>query len=431
MADMKPENLGETLSAYLDGELDAADTARVEQLLRDDRSVRDQLAVLRRTVELVGALPRHRAPGGLAEDLQSRLERSELIRGFSEPTASSRPQRTRLMGILSTAAVLAFVAGGMWFMALDTPDAGPIEGSALRSAKVDPGAPEDGGLVREKTASSRLKKRLGNRAKRNGATELLASATLEQKLAAGMGMASVPGHAFDNEPVRLRLTSTDARSGRAITSRLLSRLAKMGAIDAAFAPERRSADGARVASLFYRGKAHQNFGEGGGTQILVRASPRQLNELLRDVSRESKTLSSVRLSSGPLVVHGLAGVRGALAWLAANGEFAGDPLGALASVLGVDRAAPASRKEAETDDLAPSGSRPRLLLEAAARRPGGPGEATSPRASRRARRSGKRKTRTASAGHAAASSSTDGDAESYITLVIEIAHAPSAPSAPR
>ena len=49
MGDVKPEQLGETLSAYLDGELDAADTARVERWLRDDPSVRDQLAVLRRT----------------------------------------------------------------------------------------------------------------------------------------------------------------------------------------------------------------------------------------------------------------------------------------------------------------------------------------------------------------------------------------------
>lgn len=442
MADMRPEHLGETLSAYLDGELDAEGTARVEQLLRDDRSVRDQLDVLRRTVDLVVALPRHRAPGTLAEDLQAHLERSELIGGFAEPTASPEPRRTPLVAILSTAAVFAFVVGGMWFMALNKPDAGPIGGSALRSIEADltqndrladARTPEDRGLARKQPALSREKKRLGNRATRNGSNGLLASATLEQKLAAGMGIVSVPAHAFDNEPVRLHVTSTDTRGGRTITSRLLSRLAKMGVIDAASAPETRSADDARVASLFYRGKAHQNFGEGGGTQILVRASLRQLNELLREISREAKAVSSVKLSSGPLVVHGLPGVRGALAQLGAKGEFAGDPLGALASVLGVERSTPETEADTGANDLATPGSRTGSPAAAATPRPTESGEAPGLKTSRRSRRSAKRITNTASVSSPAASPSTDGDAESYITLVIEIAHAhaPSAPSARR
>lgn len=438
MADMSPEHLGETLSAYLDGELDAQGAARVEQLLRDDRSVRDQLAVLRRTVELVGALPRHRAPDSLAEDLQARLERSELIGGFPEPTASPEPRRTPLIAILSTAAVFAFVAGGMWFMALDTPDAGPIGGSAsLRTEAestrnehfADAGSPERRGLSRKKTAFSKEMERFGSRDGAAGSSGLLASATLEQKLAVGLGITSVRTHAFANEPVRLHLQSTDARAERSVTSRLLSRLAKMGLIDAALTPKARSVDDARVGGLFFRGAAHQNFGEGGGTQILVRATPRQLDELLREVSREAKTVSSVKLSSGPLVIRGLPGVRGALARLGTSRELAGDPLDALARVLGVDRAVPASQEEADGGDLATSGSRTGSRVDAADRRSSESGEPSTRRASRRSRRSAKQTTGTASARHPAASSSANDDDAPYVTLVIEIAH-PHGPTAP-
>lgn len=438
MADMRPEHLGETLSAYLDGELDAEGTARVEQLLRDDRSVRDQLDVLRRTVDLVVALPRHRAPGTLAEDLQAHLERSELIGGFAEPTASPEPRRTPLVAILSTAAVFAFVAGGMWFMALNKPDAasdGRIAdaGFASKDIPFDANNRESRDVPRAKKKSIGRKRHSENRSTLVDSGGLLASATLEQKLAAGRSIASIRSHSFDNEPVRLHVTSTDTRGGRTITSRLLSRLAKMGVIDAASAPETRSADDARVASLFYRGKAHQNFGEGGGTQILVRASLRQLNELLREISREAKAVSSVKLSSGPLVVHGLPGVRGALAQLGAKGEFAGDPLGALASVLGVERSTPETEADTGANDLATPGSRTGSPAAAATPRPTESGEAPGLKTSRRSRRSAKRITNTASVSSPAASPSTDGDAESYITLVIEIAHAhaPSAPSARR
>ena len=254
MADMKPEHLGETLSAYLDGELDAAKTAQIEQVLRDSPSARDQLNILRGTVELLGALPRHDAPETLAEDLQAYLERSELVGGLAEPTTTPARRRTPLLAILSTAAALAFVAGGMWFMAMDAPGTAEVGPSALQSSRARD--VRDARLADADTPDERRSE--------SSARELLASATLEQKLAAGLDVTTVRTHVFANEPVRLQLASTDARAQRAITSRLLSRLKKMDLINVASAPESRSTGDAKIAGLYYRGAAHQNFGEGGG-----------------------------------------------------------------------------------------------------------------------------------------------------------------------
>ena len=63
MSDIDREQLGEWLSAYLDGELSEEQTTVVERLLREDASARQSLDALRRASELVPSLPRHAAPG--------------------------------------------------------------------------------------------------------------------------------------------------------------------------------------------------------------------------------------------------------------------------------------------------------------------------------------------------------------------------------
>lgn len=427
MADMKPQQLGEALSAYLDGELDEIETANVEQLLRDDRSVRDQLAVLQRTVKLARSLPRHGAPDSLAEDIQARFERSDLIGGFGEPIAPDEPRRTPLLAILSTAAVLAFVAGGIWFMAMDAPSDAPSvrladAGSMSKEALPDVGQSEKG-----RFADSRMKGRKRElRAKKAAVPEaenvFLASATLEQKLSTGIGIASIRSHSFDNEPVRLRLDSNDTRNGSSVTSRLMSRLKKMGVVDVASVSRMQGADAGKIGSLFYRGSSHQNFSEGGGTQILVRATPSQLNELLGEVSRSGRAASFVKLTSGPLVVQGLVDVRGALTRLGWRGDVAVDPLGALASVLGADQddstvSFSFDRAEAAAEQ-SPVSSTTQLADGSAAS-----GKSNRPMnmSSRRARRAKKLKEQRTD--FAPTSSSAPGveDPESYVTLVIEIA----------
>ena len=53
MSETNPERLGELLSSYLDGELDAEQTDHVERILSGDADARTLLQDLRRTVDLV------------------------------------------------------------------------------------------------------------------------------------------------------------------------------------------------------------------------------------------------------------------------------------------------------------------------------------------------------------------------------------------
>ena len=110
------DQLGERLSAYIDGELDAEQTQRIERVLRRDERARRMLEELRRTVDLVSSLPRHVAPDSIAEDVQFHTERSELLGGSRRPLAPTGMRRSPVLAVLSMAAVLALVAIGLPIM---------------------------------------------------------------------------------------------------------------------------------------------------------------------------------------------------------------------------------------------------------------------------------------------------------------------------
>jgi len=63
---MTIDEVQENLSAYMDGELDETRRRAVEEALAAQPELRAELAALRRTVELVGSLPRQSAPPGFA-----------------------------------------------------------------------------------------------------------------------------------------------------------------------------------------------------------------------------------------------------------------------------------------------------------------------------------------------------------------------------
>ena len=69
---MTPEQ-HELLSAYLDGEVSAAERAEVERLLASDAAARKALDDMRRISAMVGGLPRQKAPPGFAFGVASRL----------------------------------------------------------------------------------------------------------------------------------------------------------------------------------------------------------------------------------------------------------------------------------------------------------------------------------------------------------------------
>lgn len=123
MATSQPDNLGQDLSAYLDGELSAERAREIERLLAERPELRQQLEALRAVANQLSRLPRHRAPDALVAAMQRAAERHEL---FDSP----RPVRhARILRIgLRITAVAAMLVGGVF-----------IGWNALRSSTTAPG----------------------------------------------------------------------------------------------------------------------------------------------------------------------------------------------------------------------------------------------------------------------------------------------------
>ena len=89
----EPEKHDEQLSAYLDGELSAAERQAVEDRLAREPDARALLEGLRQTSNLVAALPRASAPASLPADVTERLERAALLDDRPD-LISNKMQRT-------------------------------------------------------------------------------------------------------------------------------------------------------------------------------------------------------------------------------------------------------------------------------------------------------------------------------------------------
>jgi hypothetical protein len=116
--DMTPQErqrIDEQLSAYLDGELDAAERAELEQRLAADPQAKAMLDELRLTVEAVRRLPRRPAPEGLGASLTTRIERSQLLDGGGGRLRVGPQGHWWFWRPLAGAAVLVLaVGGGFW-----------------------------------------------------------------------------------------------------------------------------------------------------------------------------------------------------------------------------------------------------------------------------------------------------------------------------
>lgn len=102
---MRHARLRARLGPYLEGELDRRGAARVEAHLETCARCRDELAALRRTVELLHALPPAQAPAGLAERILAQVE--------AAPPGGFGAWLTRHAGALSAAVPLAVGAVGV------------------------------------------------------------------------------------------------------------------------------------------------------------------------------------------------------------------------------------------------------------------------------------------------------------------------------
>lgn len=108
MVQLSDEQLGELLTAYLDGEVDAREKAFVEHLLREDRRASTLFAELRGISAAAAGLPRHDAPAQLADDIQQWIEKDALLGRHGQNGEFRGPvHRNRVWrNILATAAVL-------------------------------------------------------------------------------------------------------------------------------------------------------------------------------------------------------------------------------------------------------------------------------------------------------------------------------------
>src|SRR4051794_21714490 len=105
------ENIEAKLCAYVDGELDAAGRAEIEQHLATNPQHRALMAELSAQRQMLRDLPRANAPEDLLESVQNQLERSVLLDQSDPQTPAIAGRIERWPQIVSAAAVLFLVLG--------------------------------------------------------------------------------------------------------------------------------------------------------------------------------------------------------------------------------------------------------------------------------------------------------------------------------
>ncbi len=361
MSEMDREKLGELLSAFLDDELDASEARLVERVLHDNESARRLLDELRRTATLVSSLPRHDAPKSIADDVRAQVERSDLLGDLDASPTAPLGRQSRMLGLLSMAAMLALVVGGGLWITLSNRDPAaairsqvamvqPDDENAQPAPAGESGASKTGKVARrsarrsatgtgERRKDSLTQKTLGKGGRRRSSrrhrpeTEAIVAydpashrrgsgrmdhpdveetAGVEQKLAAGMDAGRLRDHRFANESVRLQLTMRNESEREEVTTKLVEYFKKQRLVDVARSRvdlrEHRGSPG----SFFYLGKPGVNFDDAQQRQILLRVPRRELDGLLAQMEDEGELTEEVALVSGPVVVDGLDEARNVL-----------------------------------------------------------------------------------------------------------------------
>jgi hypothetical protein len=114
----KIDALTERLSAYVDGEVSAAEALEIETMLSRNATARRIVAELRALSERVGSLPIERAPGDMKERVLAALERDALLDAGADLAPPGPPAGWRVFQLLATAALVAFAVGVGYFIYL-------------------------------------------------------------------------------------------------------------------------------------------------------------------------------------------------------------------------------------------------------------------------------------------------------------------------
>ncbi len=294
--------MGELLSGYIDGELDAREREIIERVLREDESARQLLVDLQRTAQAVASLPRHAAPASILGDTQANLERSALLYDFPEPRAHQTRGRSSWTARLAMAAMVGLVVvTGWWFMAEQNRSSSKSK-TELAQREVREAAP-----ISVPTDSRIALERRGDEFAVSDAVGSAgaAVATVEQQLAAGVDPTSFRSQTFAAEPVRLQVTVRDRAEREAVSTRIEAALSSQRLADLASAPGAGEDTTNSVQNFYYRGKAGVNFDAANEDQILVRASPQQIDHLLTKLSEPNQPEEAVALVAGPITVQGV------------------------------------------------------------------------------------------------------------------------------
>jgi len=292
MIDMEREQLGELLSAHLDGEVDERERAFVERILESDADARAWYESLRTTAAGIRALPHHPAPSGMDGDILASVERHTLL-GSADAAATEERLHVPWVGVLSAAAVLiaATLVGinryDTWFGKSGSTDK---IASARREAapSTSPAAPT---VTVQKRADLTSTKHLN----------------LEDKLEAGADRDAVLDHDFSDESVVLTLSVHDSRQVDQASRRLSTYLARLGIGDAASdAVAQRTL---RKTPFYVAGRAGVNYSQEAERQLLLRVPVTALEELVDSITPDLSGTKRVALRAGSLTFDGRDAVR--------------------------------------------------------------------------------------------------------------------------
>ena len=299
MSNLSREQLGEWLSAYLDGELDEQQTRLVERTLREDETARRLLEELRQTVAAVSSLPRHAAPSSIHEQIQLHLERGELLGDLPSSTPRSMARGAPRLRRLSLAAMLALtIGGGVWIASDRWRQDAVVRKDVLALARTkQPLEPSPIEMDRPEAVRSKKIR------KRRAAARPVAEPAIEGATFAAAST-DVMTQRFDKEPFRLRITTRDERERDAVMRKLTAKLRRWNVADLSSSSTQASRSFERKGGYFLRGRSGVNFDNIQDKQVLVRATPRMLGALVDEYGKSANAPSEVVLQAGPVVFRG-------------------------------------------------------------------------------------------------------------------------------
>jgi len=137
MSEKSKIEMEELLSALVDDEATERQKNEFDRLIRHDPSIAEQLAVMQRQRQILGALPVDSAPVSLVEDVLSGLERKQTLGDVpaAQPTIVGAGHLF-LRRVLTTAAMLLLPIGILSFVVYEIikpPSVGPVDYSSVTS----------------------------------------------------------------------------------------------------------------------------------------------------------------------------------------------------------------------------------------------------------------------------------------------------------